>query len=272
VWINEKLNQQPPSVLKSANSQTEPISAGNEESPTRPSAVERVVIVEDSEADRLNLRVLLGRMPGVDLVGEARGLAEAREVLRRTGADVVFLDIELGPGQNGFDLLNEEWAGLRVVFTTVHRDYAVEAFRVGAADYLVKPVTEAELLRAMGRIRPRAHRIAPQVAVSRSGSAKRLIPLETIAAVLADGNNSRLLCGSMDYPDRRSFREWVELLEGLPFVELDRSTTLRMDQVVSWNSHGTGGLVTLRNAAKPIELGRTAYRRFREILEAAGTA
>ena len=189
------------------------------------------------------------RIPGLDLVGEAEGLAAARDLLRRTGADIVFLDIELGPGQSGFDLLKEEFAGLRVVFTTVHRDYAVEAFQVGAADYLVKPVTEPALLRALTRIRSTTNRLAPQVAVSRSGSEKRLIPLETIAAVLADGNNTRLLCGSREYPDRRAFGEWVELLEEFPFVELDRSTSLRMDQVVAWNSHGTGGLVTLRNAA-----------------------
>lgn len=235
----------------------------------QPSSVERVVIVEDSETDRLNLRVLLQRMPGIDLVGEATSLAEARELLRRTGAEIVFLDIELGPGQNGFDLLKEELAGLRVVFTTVHRDYAVEAFRVGAADYLVKPVTEAELLRAVGRIRSKENRVAPQVTVHRSGSARQFIPLETIAAVMADGNNTRLLCGSREYPDRRPFGEWVELLGEFPFVELDRSTMLRMDQVVSWNSHGNGGLVSLRNAVKPIELGRTAYRRFRELLEEA---
>jgi two-component system LytT family response regulator len=252
--------------LKSSISQTYPVSRGNGNSSPKPGGLERAVIVEDSEADRLNLRVLLERVPGVDLVGEAGNLAEARELLRRTGADVVFLDIELGPGQNGFDLLKEEFAGLRVVFTTVHRDYAVEAFRVGAADYLVKPVAEADLLRALSRIRSKTGRLAPEVAVSRSGSPKQLIPLDSIAAVLADGNNSRLVCGSRDYPDRRSFREWLELLEGFPFLELDRSTALRMDQVVSWNSHGTGGLVTLRNAMKPIELGRTAYRRFRETL------
>lgn len=229
------------------------------------------MIVEDSEADRLNLRVLLKRVPGVDLVGEAENLAQARELLRRTGADVVFLDIELGPGQNGFDLLKEEFAGLRVVFTTVHRDHAVEAFRVGAADYLVKPITEADLLRALSRIRSKTGRLAPEVAVSRSGSPKQLIPLESIAAVLADGNNSRLICGSREYPDRRSFREWLELLRELQFVELDRSTSLRIDQVVGWNSHGSGGMVALRNATKPVELGRTAYRRFRELLgEASG--
>jgi len=259
-------------ALKPSLSQIDPLARGTAEAVPKPAVPERVVIVEDSEADRWNLRGLLERVPGVDLVGEARNLEEARDVLRRTRADGVFLDIELGAGQNGFDLLKEEFAGLRVVFTTVHRDYAVEAFRVGAADYLVKPVTEADLLRALGRMRPEARRAAPEVAVSRSGSPRQLIPLETIAAVLADGNNTRLLCGSREYPDRRAFCEWMELLEGLPFVELDRSTALRMDQVVSWNSHGTGGLVTLRNAAKPIELGRTAYRRFRELLDEAGCA
>jgi len=251
------------SEMKSSRS----ISKGNSGSVPKPSSMERVVIVEDSQADRLNLRILLQQMPGVDLVGEAGGLEEAREMLRRTGADIVFLDIELGPGKNGFDLLKEETAGMRVVFTTVHRDYAVEAFRVGAVDYLVKPVSEAELLRAMVRLRSRTDRLAPEVTVSRSGSAKQTIVLQTIAAVLADGNNTRVLCGSREYPDRRAFHEWLELLKGLPFVELDRSTTLRMDQVVSWNSHGAGGLVALRNAAKPIELGRTAYRRFREMLQ-----
>jgi two-component system LytT family response regulator len=226
------------------------------------------VIVDDSEPDRLNLRALLKNVPGVEIVGEAGSLAEAIRLLESTQADILFLDIELGSGQNGFDLLQRSQNRPHVVFTTVHRDYAVEAFQVGAADYIVKPITEDELLRALNRMQSGSSRILPQVSVSRSGGPKHMIVLENIAAVLGDRDYSRVLSGSHEHLDRRGLGEWQQLLADLPFVELDRSTILRLDQVVSWNNYGMGALLTLRNASSPLEIGRTAFRRFRELLAA----
>lgn len=230
--------------------------------------VTRAIIVDDSPADLLNLSVLLRRFPGLEVVGEASGAAEAQELLSAIGCDLLFLDIELGP-QNGFDLLACLARKPRVIFTTVHRHYAVEAFDAGAADYLVKPISEDRLVRALGRASLGSGSPVAAVSVYRSGGERHAVALDTVSAVVGDGDYSRVFAGAREHADNRRLREWQELLRDANMLQLDRSTLLRRGHVVSWRPHGAGGFVTMRHAEVPLELGRTAYRRLVQMMDAA---
>lgn len=233
----------------------------------KPASLLRVAIVDDSPEDRLNLRTLLQRLPGYDVVGEAGSLDDARALLGKHAVDVLFLDIELGPKQSGFSLLETLPRSTKVVFTTVHRNFGPEAFDFGATDYIVKPVTEDRLLRAVGRLGSGiAERRVEQVAVYRSGTPRHSIALDTVAAVLGDGDYTRVYSGAREYLDKRRLREWQELLEGRAFEQLDRSTLVQLGQVVSWQPMGRGGVLTLRQTTMPLELGRTAFLRFNELI------
>lgn len=226
----------------------------------------RVAIVDDSREDRLNLRTLLQQMPGYEVIVEAGALDEARELLSRTVVDLVFLDIELGPQQSGLSLIPGLSSGTKVIFTTVHRNFGTEAFELGAVDYIVKPVTEDRLLRALTRAGLAPASRAEQVAVYRSGSPRHAIALDTVAAVLGDGDYTKVFSGARVYLDRRRLREWQELLAQRAFAQLDRSTLVQLSQVVSWQPLGRGGVLTLRHTTLPLELGRTAYLRFTELI------
>jgi DNA-binding LytR/AlgR family response regulator len=155
-----------------------------------------------------------------------------------------------------------------VIFTTVHNGYGGQAFDSDAVDYLVKPVTEDRLLRALTRAAASFGRpTAPltRVPVHRSGSARRFLALETISAVIAEGNYSRVLCGSTEYPDHRRLREWEKLLADFAVERLDRSTLLRLDHIDQVEPRGAGACLILNNNGK-IEIGRTANERLREVL------
>jgi two-component system LytT family response regulator len=223
----------------------------------------RALIIEDSREDALNLRELLAAMPVVDFVAQAHSLVEARSVLEAAQPDIVFLDIELGH-ESGLDLLPNLPRGARVVFTTVHTGFGPEAFEANAADYIVKPVTEERLLRAMAKAGMASRESAPAVPVYRGGSERLQVALETVAAVLADRDYSIVYHGSRCLPDHRSLREWARLLDGHPFIQLDRSTLLRRDLVHSWTPYGRGFKIKFRNSPQELELGRAAAKRFLE--------
>ncbi len=230
------------------------------------------VVVEDSPADRLNLATMLAGLPGIELVGQAANATEAAKLLRRAKPDVVFLDIELRR-QSGFDLVKElRGRPDNIVITTVHRQFAEEAFDIGAVDYIVKPVTEERLLRALSRLKTRAgvrgRGIAEELEVHRGGGVRHRLAADAISAVRAERDCSRVLCGAREYEDRRSFRDWQELLAGKGFAVLGRSHMVRLDHVVAWQPYGSGGMVTLRNAREPYKLGRAAYRRLVSLLPA----
>ena len=105
----------------------------------------RVLIVDDEAPARAHLRTLLQEVEGVELVGEASTAAEAETLLRAVEHDLVFLDIRM-PGMDGIEaasLFAELPKPPFVVFTTAYEEYAAKAFELGAADYLLKPISRA---------------------------------------------------------------------------------------------------------------------------------
>lgn len=113
----------------------------------------RSVIVEDEEMSRKRLRRLLEEFPeDIEIVGEADNGLTAVEVIRSLNPDLLFLDIGL-PGLDGFQLLANLDRQPAVIFTTASNQYALEAFKTYAVDYLLKPIDEDALGRAVEKLR-----------------------------------------------------------------------------------------------------------------------
>jgi DNA-binding LytR/AlgR family response regulator len=91
--------------------------------------------------------------------------------------------------------------------------------------------------------------------------------LNAVAAIIADRDYSIVLCGDQQFDDHRRFREWQELLQHHHFVQLDRSTLIRMEMVQSWQPYGAGLRLKFSASARTLEIGRAAAKRFRELAE-----
>lgn len=124
----------------------------------------KVLIVDDEAPARRELRAQLAGFPGIRVVGEAADATEALQLIDAIDYDAVFLDIQM-PGLSGLDLaahLQARERRPRIIFTTAYSQYAVDAFGVGAADYLLKPFDEERLARAMARLPEAPPVTAPQ--------------------------------------------------------------------------------------------------------------
>ena len=102
----------------------------------------RVVVADDQEIVRTGLRMILDAQPGIAVVAEASDGHDAIDKARRLRPDVCLLDIRM-PGMDGLELaqaLRRYAVPPSVVFVTAHDDRAVDAYEVGAVDYLLKPV------------------------------------------------------------------------------------------------------------------------------------
>jgi DNA-binding LytR/AlgR family response regulator len=136
----------------------------------------RVLAADDELLARKRLERLIGAMPGVEFLGACESAEELLKRLEDEDCDVVVLDIRM-PGLTGLEagaLLPE--GGPLIIFVTAHEGHALEAFEVGAVDYVVKPVEAARLGRALERARR-------QLAPAPPGSAERLA-VETAKGVL----------------------------------------------------------------------------------------
>ena len=115
----------------------------------------RAVLVDDEPPARVRMRQLLEAAGGVIVVGEAGSAVEARDVIRDTRPDLLFLDVEM-PEVRGTALA----ASLPeprpfIVFATAFESYALEAIGLDATDYLLKPVSRIKLAATLERVRAR---------------------------------------------------------------------------------------------------------------------
>jgi two-component system response regulator LytT len=115
------------------------------------------LVADDEQLAREELCFLLGQMDGVNVVAQAANGVEALDEIARVSPDVAFLDVQM-PGLTGFEVarrLLQNGDGPGVIFVTAFDRRAIEAFEVNAVDYLLKPVDQRRLERAIARARTR---------------------------------------------------------------------------------------------------------------------
>ncbi len=114
----------------------------------------RVVLVDDEPQSCKLLAIKLKAVAeDIEIIGMFHHPEKAVSAIRKMKPTVVFLDIEM-PGMNGFQLLeNIEEFNFEVIFVTAYNEYMLNALRVSALDYLLKPVDTEELKNALGRLR-----------------------------------------------------------------------------------------------------------------------
>jgi two-component system LytT family response regulator len=237
----------------------------------------RLAIVDDEAPARASLRAALAGIPlELKVVGEAENVITAVELIGRERPDVLLLDIWLGDG-TGFDVLDQlEGHRPRVIFITAFDHYAVDAFKHGAAHYLLKPVVRADLQEALERIATVEDRSAEQVQALRLALTDRLTlptaegfhllsPAEIVRCE-SDGNYTRFHLANGDKVlASRTLKEFEAALEPHGFLRVHLSHLVNMSQVRMY-LHRDGGTLVLTNGQEvPV-----SHRRRQDVMEALG--
>jgi two-component system LytT family response regulator/two-component system response regulator LytT len=151
----------------------------------------RAVVVDDEQLARDELGYLLDQVGDVEIIGQAGNGLEALTAIERLRPDVVFLDVQM-PGLTGFEVarrLLDTRAPVQIVFVTAFDQHAIEAFEVNAVDYLLKPVEQPRLERAVDRAR---RRISVDRVLERDGSsAVNQAQLERIVQLVTERQHRR---------------------------------------------------------------------------------
>ena len=113
----------------------------------------RCLIIDDEKNGREVMQLVLEKhLPQVQVIGTAKSVDTAVQSINEHQPDLVFLDVELN-NQTGFDIFDRlEHRTFSVIFVTAHEEYAIEAIRSNAIDYLLKPIQIAELKGAVAKV------------------------------------------------------------------------------------------------------------------------
>jgi two-component system, LytTR family, response regulator len=247
-----------------------------------------VVIADDEPLARERLRGMLASRAECRIVAECRNGAEARDAIEKLRPDIVLLDIRM-PALDGIEVAEAITQNhSAVIFVTAHDEYALRAFDVNALDYVLKPVDQDRLDRAIDRaeegrgatggrgIDPRlldfletlrAERSYPSRFLIRSTKDLYFVRVDDIEWADAQGNYVRLHSGGKHHMLRRSFSDFEASLDPNRFVRVHRSTIVNLAQVSRLAPHGHGEyILTLKNGAR-ITTSRTYADRLTPILK-----
>lgn len=111
----------------------------------------KALIVDDNDIARTTLAHLAKQVPNLTIVSEYSNAIEAYNHLQNNEIDLIFLDIEM-PEMTGIELTkNLSGKDIIIIFTSSNKDYALEAFELNIADYILKPVMPARFLQAVSK-------------------------------------------------------------------------------------------------------------------------
>jgi DNA-binding LytR/AlgR family response regulator len=213
----------------------------------------KIVLADDEPLARALLHALIAEMPGNEIVAEAADGDAAVAAVRMHGPDLVFLDIDM-PGRNGINAALEIAEGrTEIIFVTAHEEHAVDAFDMGAVDYLLKPVRRPRLAKAMERARlrfeargarPSPH-LPPPVALEgadaiwvpvRQGTVR--LEIGDIVRVEAAGDLVYLHTAERAYLYRATMGELEQRLQGSGLMRVHRSAFVRPERVAATRRRG----------------------------------
>ncbi|NVK53432.1 MAG: response regulator transcription factor [Flavobacteriaceae bacterium] len=108
----------------------------------------KCLIVDDEELARELIETHLKQLPDFEIVAQCSSTIEASSILKKESVDLLFLDIEM-PVLKGTDFLKSLSNKPKVIFTTAHREYAIESYELNVVDYLLKPIVFNRFFKAI---------------------------------------------------------------------------------------------------------------------------
>ncbi len=235
-------------------------------------SVIKAIIVDDEKRGRETLQNLLGKYTKtVEVLDMAESAKEGIDLIKKLNPDLVFLDIEM-PHGSGFDLL-ESFKGeinFEVIFTTAYDQYAIQAIKFAALDYLLKPIDIEELQMAITRVAQKMEEVGSSKNFEiflenlRGGSKKIALPtangisfidIENIIRCEASGNYTCFYL--KDQPKilvSKTLKEFEDMLAEQDFYRVHNSHLVNLNHVVKYVKLG-GDMVVMDDGSE-IEISR----------------
>ena len=225
----------------------------------------KAILVDDELSSLQNLQYkLLEYCPTIKVVAQTQNPEEAIQLIHQYKPDVIFLDIEM-PRMSGFKMLEQvPEIDFEIIFITAYNHYAINAIRISAFDYLVKPVSIEELQHTTERLslsnikktRERADLLKKNLANPKSqedhialpaNDGLEFIQVKQIIRIESSSNYSRVIMqGGHQLLVTRQLKDFEELLQDYRFYRVHHSHLINLNYIAKY-IRGDGGQITMRN-------------------------
>ena len=249
----------------------------------------KCIIVDDEQKSRQALATLLKRYcSDVHVVAQAGSVSEALGVLENEIIDLAFLDISM-PDGTGFVLLEKTQAGnCAVVFITAYNEYALQAIKANALDYLLKPINIRELQQSVAKVRDKMG-TAPQQNIQKLfdelhrkynsegkiavpvNTGLKFLPVKTIIRLQAEGAYTRIFSENEAYVlSSRPLGHYEQLLPNRLFFRAHHSHIINLGYIKEYH-RGEGGYVVMSDGVA-IDISKRRKKSFLDLFQAKDEA
>ncbi len=230
----------------------------------------RTIIVDDEPLAIERLQILCASLPAIDLVATASDGAAAIRMAQELSPDLMLLDIGM-PKMDGISaaralsLLPHKPA---IIFVTAYDNFAVEAFDLDVADYVLKPVSSERLGRAIERAQAGSYTLSNKAAeqVGESGYASEFwvshrselirVAAVDIERIEAERDYMRLFAGGRSYLLHQTISTLEQRLDPARFLRIHRSHIVRRDLIAGLRHEGGGVWHALLSGDVSMRIGR----------------
>ncbi len=231
----------------------------------------RVIIIDDETDGIRGLKLLIEKyLQQVTIIAETTRPEEGIRFINNYRPDVVFLDIQM-PGMDGLTLAEKvEFKDFKLIYTTAYEQYALNALKLGAADYLLKPVDAEELQETIERLRTRIKNQHSGIQLSQEMQLLMAREIKPSRIQLSDKDGS-VICETDDIVrlEARSNYTWVvfkdkrgmlvsktlkeferQLCDGVgPFIRIHQSNIINLNHCLRYKKEN-GGLVEMKDESQ----------------------
>ncbi len=198
----------------------------------------KALIVDDNDIARTTLSHLAKQVPNLTIVNEYSNAIEAYHHLQNNHVDLIFLDIEM-PEMTGIEL-TKALSGKEtiIIFTSSNKDYALEAFELNIADYILKPVMPARFLQAVSKAQAILESRKDEVEVTkdeflfvRDSNITRRLKLDDIFYAEAMGDYVKFYTREKMFAIHGTMKSAEERLPKDNFIRVHRSFIIAVDKI-----------------------------------------
>ncbi|HIP32528.1 MAG TPA: response regulator transcription factor [Crocinitomicaceae bacterium] len=237
----------------------------------------KTIVIDDERLAREELKSMLYEFSEIEIIAEAQNGEEGIEKIKELKPDLIFLDISM-PGMTGFEMLQKLEDIPEVIFVTAYDEFALEAFKVNALDYVLKPIDPERLIEAIDKLKSKDD-FESEETLSRKdkklttedrvfikdGEKCYFVQLSDVRMLESDGNYVKVHFGKSRPLILRSLNSFEKRLDNEYFFRANRKFIINLSWIEKVENWFNGGLQVELKSGDKVEISRRQAIRFKEM-------
>ncbi len=238
----------------------------------------KAIIIDDEPLARMMVMEYLQSYPEITVVEECNNGFEGLKAIQQHQPDLIFLDVQM-PKINGFEMLELIDNPPQVIFTTAFEEYAIKAFDMHAADYLLKPFSKERFDKAMQKLQqPRTSVVEEVVAtalqsyqannriVVKDNGKIKIIPLGTVQYLEAADDYVKICTAEGSFLKKKTMQYFEQTLPSREFIRIHRSFLVNTSFITRIDIHEKDSHLLLLTSGAKLPVSKAGYIKLKEVL------